>query len=42
VLLYQRTSDEKFERAARRWIRRIQIEHRLRHYGIAVIPDDRT
>jgi len=27
VLLYQRAGDEKFERAARRWIRRTQIDH---------------
>jgi hypothetical protein len=32
VLLYQHAGDEKFERAARRWIRRVRIEDRLRHF----------
>jgi hypothetical protein len=31
VLLYQREGDEKFERAARRWLRRVQIDYPLRH-----------
>src|SRR5262245_8830842 len=31
VLLYQRSGDEKFERAARRWVRRMQVHCSLRH-----------
>jgi hypothetical protein len=36
VLLYRRERDERFERAARRWVRvsRIQIDHRLRHQEV--------
>jgi hypothetical protein len=37
VLLYERAGDEKFERAARRWIRRAQIEHRLRHQEVELL-----
>jgi hypothetical protein len=37
VLLYEREGDEKFERAARRWIRRVQIEHRLRHQEVELL-----
>lgn len=37
VLLYQRAGDEKFERAARRWIRRAQIDHRLRHQEVELL-----
>jgi hypothetical protein len=37
VLLYQRAGDEKFERAARRWIRRQQIKHRLRHQEVELL-----
>jgi hypothetical protein len=37
VLLYQRTGDGKFERAARRWVRRVQIGHRLRHEEVALL-----
>jgi hypothetical protein len=31
VLLYHREGDERFERAARRWVRRAQIDYALRH-----------
>jgi hypothetical protein len=34
VPLYQRAGDEKFERAAKRWVRRVQIDHRLRHQEV--------
>jgi hypothetical protein len=34
VLLYQREGDERFERAARRWVRRVQVDHRLRHQEV--------
>src|SRR5919202_54789 len=37
VLLYQRSGDEKFERAARRWIRRVQIDHSLRHQEVELL-----
>jgi hypothetical protein len=37
VLLYQRAGDERFERAARRWIRRVQIDHRLRHQEVELL-----
>jgi hypothetical protein len=37
VLLYQRAGDEKFERAARRWIRRIQIDRSLRHREVELL-----
>jgi hypothetical protein len=36
-LLYQRAGDEKFERAARRWIRRAQIHNSLRHCEIELL-----
>jgi hypothetical protein len=34
VLLYRQKGDEKFERAARRWIRRVQIDYSLRHQEV--------
>jgi hypothetical protein len=37
VLLYQRTGDEKFERAARRWLRRAQIDYSLRHREVELL-----
>jgi hypothetical protein len=37
VLLYQRAGDEKFERAARRWIRRVQIDRSLRHREVELL-----
>jgi hypothetical protein len=37
VLLYQREGSEKFERAARRWVRRVQIDHRLRHQEVELL-----
>jgi hypothetical protein len=37
VLLYQRAGDEKFERAARRWIRRQQITRRLQHQEVELL-----
>jgi hypothetical protein len=37
VLLYQREGDERFERAARRWVRRVQIDYRLRHEEVELL-----
>jgi hypothetical protein len=37
VLLYQRSGDPKFERAARRWVRRLQVDHRLRHQEVELL-----
>src|SRR3954453_8597750 len=37
VLLYQRVGSDKFERAARRWIRRVQIDHSLRHREVELL-----
>jgi hypothetical protein len=37
VLLYQREGSEKFERAARRWVRRVQIDHSLRHREVELL-----
>jgi hypothetical protein len=37
VLLYQRAGDEKFERAARRWVRRLQIDQSLRHREVELL-----
>jgi hypothetical protein len=37
VLLYQRSGDGKFERAARRWARRVQIDYRLRHQEVELL-----
>jgi hypothetical protein len=37
VLLYQRQGDAKFERAARRWIRRVQIDRSLRHREVELL-----
>jgi tRNA(Arg) A34 adenosine deaminase TadA len=37
VLLYQRLRDEKFERATRRWLRRLQIQHSLRHRELELV-----
>ncbi len=36
VLLSRRTGDDKFERAAKRWIRRVQIDHSLHRREQAV------
>jgi hypothetical protein len=37
VLLYQRAGDAKFERAARRWVRRVQIDYSLRHREVELL-----
>jgi hypothetical protein len=37
VLLYQRSDDEKFERAARRWVRRAQVHKSLRHREVELL-----
>jgi hypothetical protein len=37
VLLYARADPGKFERAARRWVRRVQIDHRLRHQEVELV-----
>jgi hypothetical protein len=37
VLLYQREGNEKFERAARRWVRRVQIGCSLRHREVELV-----
>jgi hypothetical protein len=37
VLLYQRVGDEKFERAARRWVRRAQIRYSLKHREVELL-----
>jgi hypothetical protein len=37
VLLYQREGNEKFERAARRWIRCVQIDRSLRHREVELL-----
>jgi hypothetical protein len=37
VLLYQRECSEKFERAARRWIRRVQVDRSLRHREVEML-----
>jgi hypothetical protein len=37
VLLYQRSCDEKFERAARRWVRRMQVHQSLRHREVELL-----
>jgi hypothetical protein len=37
VLLYRREGDEKFERAARRWIRRVQVDRSLRHREVELL-----
>jgi hypothetical protein len=37
VLLYQREGSDKFERAARRWVRRVQIDHSLRHREVELL-----
>ncbi len=37
VLLYEREGDPKFERAARRWIRRVQIDRSLRRHEIELL-----
>jgi hypothetical protein len=37
VLLYRRDGSEKFERAARRWIRRLQIDHALCHHEVELL-----
>jgi hypothetical protein len=37
VLLYRRAGDEKFERAARRWVRRLQIDHSLRRREVELL-----
>jgi hypothetical protein len=42
VLLYQREGSEKFERAARRWVRRVQIDHSLRHREVELLRGTRA
>jgi tRNA(Arg) A34 adenosine deaminase TadA len=37
VLLYGRAGSGKFELAARRWVRRVQIDHRLRHQEVELL-----
>jgi hypothetical protein len=37
VLLYQSHGDSKFERAARRWVRRVQIDYALRHREVELL-----
>jgi hypothetical protein len=37
VLLYHREGDVKFEPAARRWLRRVQIDHALRHREVELL-----
>jgi hypothetical protein len=37
VLLYERSGDDKFERAARRWVTRVQIDHALRHQEVELL-----
>jgi hypothetical protein len=37
VLLYHRFGDRRFELAARRWIRRVQIDHSLRHEEVELL-----
>jgi hypothetical protein len=37
VLLYQQHDRGKFERAARRWVRRVQIDHSLRHQEVELL-----
>jgi sugar/nucleoside kinase (ribokinase family) len=37
VLLYARVGDDKFERAARRSVRRVQVHHSLRHREVELL-----
>ena len=37
VLLYARAGEDRFERAARRWIRRVQVHHSLRHREVELL-----
>jgi hypothetical protein len=37
VLLYQREGSEKFEPAARRWVRRAQVHRSLRHREVEML-----
>jgi sugar/nucleoside kinase (ribokinase family) len=37
VLLYTRAGNDKFERAARRWVRRAQVHHSLRHREVELL-----
>jgi hypothetical protein len=37
VLLYRCSDDAKFERAARRWARRLQVDYRLRHQEVELL-----
>jgi tRNA(Arg) A34 adenosine deaminase TadA len=37
VLLYQRDGSGKFERAARRWVRRVQVDRSLRHLEVELL-----
>jgi hypothetical protein len=37
VLLYAQADLDKFERAARRWLRRVQIDHSLRHQEVELL-----
>jgi hypothetical protein len=36
-LLYERENDPRFERAARRWVRRVQIDYSLRHREVELL-----
>jgi hypothetical protein len=36
-LLYRREQDPKFDRAARRWVRRMQLEHSLRRQDVDLL-----
>jgi tRNA(Arg) A34 adenosine deaminase TadA len=36
-LLYARVGDDKFERGARRWVRRVQVHHSLRHREVELL-----
>jgi hypothetical protein len=37
VLLYQRQGSDKFERGARRWVRRVQVHRSLRHREVELL-----
>jgi hypothetical protein len=37
VLLYARAGEDKFERAARRWVRRVQVHYSLRHREVELL-----
>jgi hypothetical protein len=37
-ILYRREHDPKFDRAAVRWVRRMQLEHSLRRQEVDLLP----